>query len=60
MLGNIEIEKKNNFTSKRLLFLSDVDIKKLLVSKKFFWWENYKYFIGYLYGNHKVQPLQIN
>ena len=37
MLGNIEIEKKNNFTSKRLLFLSDVDIKKLLVSKKFFW-----------------------
>ena len=25
----------------------------------FFWWKSYKYFIGYLYDNHKFKPLQI-
>ena len=24
-----------------------------------FWWRNYKYFIGYLYNDHKVKPLHI-
>ena len=33
----------------------DVDIKKrFLLAQK-----NYKYFIGYLYDNHKVKPLHI-
>ena len=37
-----------------------VDIEKVLVSKKISFGEkNYKYFIGYLYDNHKVTPLHI-
>ena len=40
--------------------MGDVDIEKVLVSKKIsFGEENYKYFIGYLYDNHKVKPLHI-
>ena len=31
---NIEIEKKNFFTAKKVLFLEDVDTEKVLVSKK--------------------------
>ena len=37
-----------------------VDIEKVLVSNKIsFGAKNYKYFIGYLYNNHKVKPLHI-
>ena len=52
---------KINFTVIRLLFfLGDADIEKLLVSDKISFGEkNYKYFIGYLYDNHKVKPLHI-
>ena len=40
--------------------LKDVDIEKLLVSNKiFFGEENYKYFIGYLDNDNKVNPLYI-
>ena len=40
--------------------MRDFDIDKVLVSKRISFGErNYKYFIGYLYNNHKVQPLQI-
>ena len=51
--------KKINFTSIRLLyFLKDVDIEKALVSNKIsFGRRKYKYFIGYLYDNHKVKQL---
>ena len=40
--------------------MGDVDIEKVLVSKKISFGEkNYKYFIGYLYDNHKVKPSHI-
>ena len=57
--------KKINFTAIKLLyFLKDVDVEKVLVSKKVSSGEkNYKYFIGYcywlLFNKHKVKPLQI-
>ena len=42
------------------MLLRDVDIEKVLVSNKISFGEkNYKYFIGYLYNNHKVKPLNI-
>ena len=38
----------------------DVDIVKVLVSNKIYFGEkHYKYFIGYLYNDHKVKPLHI-
>ena len=51
--------KKINFTAiKVLFFLKGVDIEKVLVSNKISLGErNYKYFIGYLYNDHKVKPL---
>ena len=40
--------------------MGDVDIEKVLVSKKIYFNEkNYNYFIGYLYNNHKGKPLHI-
>ena len=40
--------------------MGDVDIEKVLVSNKISFGEkNYKYFIGYLYDNHKDKPLYI-
>ena len=55
--GNIEIEKKKFY---RQFFLGDVDIEKVLVSKKIpFGEKSYKYFIGYLNDNHKFKPLHI-
>ena len=40
--------------------MGDVDIEKVLVSNKITFGEkNYKYFIGYLYDNHKDKPLHI-
>ena len=42
------------------IFLKDVDIEKLLLSNKIYFGEkNYKYFIGYLYNDHKVKTLHI-
>ena len=38
----------------------DVDIEKVVVSNKISFGEkNYKYFIGYLYNDHKVKLLHI-
>ena len=53
--------KKINFTPIKVLFLKkDVDIEKVLTSNKISSGEkNYKYFIGYLYDDHKVKPLHI-
>ena len=56
--GDIEIEKNKFYRSKIPIHLRDVDIEKALVSSKICFCEkNYKYFIGYLYNDHKVKPL---
>ena len=58
--GAIEIEKNKFDSHKTLIFLGDVDIKKVLVSTKIsFGGNNYKYFIGYLYNGNNVKPLHI-
>ena len=54
------MKKKIFYRHKTPIFLGDIDIEKVLVSKKISFGEkNYKYFIGYLYDNHKVKPLHI-
>ena len=56
--GNTEIEKNKFYCHNTPVFFGDVDIENVLVSKKISFGEkNYKYFIGYLYDNHKVKPL---
>ena len=58
--GDIKIEKNTFYRQKTPIFLKDVDIEKVLVSNKIFLGEkNYEYFIGNLYNDHKVKPLQI-
>ena len=55
-----EIEKNKFHRYRTPIFLRDVDIKEALVTNKIsFGGKNYKYFIGYLYDNHKVEPLHI-
>ena len=45
---------------KTIQFLKDVDIEKVLVSKKISFGEkSYKYFIHYLYNDHKVNQLHM-
>ena len=59
--GDIESEKIN-FTARRLLFFQNMQIliEKVLVSNKISFDEkSYKYYIGYLYNDHKVKPLHI-
>ena len=52
--------KKKIYRHKVPIFLGDVDIEKVLASKNISFGEkNFKYFIGYLYDNHKVKPLYI-
>ena len=52
--------KNINFTAIKALYLEDVDIQKALVSNKVSSGEkSYKYFIDYLYDDHKVKPLHI-
>ena len=59
-LGDIEIEKNRFYLHKSHVPLRYVDIEKVLVSKKISFGEkNSKYFIGYLYKDHKVKPLYI-
>ena len=58
--GDIEIEKFKFYRHKTPILLGNVDIEKVLVSNKIYFGEkNYKYFIGYLYNDHKVKPLHI-
>ena len=58
--GGIGIERKKFYRHKSRIFFKDVDIEKVLVSKKISSSEiNYKNFIGYLYNDHKVKPLYI-
>ena len=57
---DIEIEKNRFYRNKTPIFFKDVDIEKVLVSNKIsFGDKNYKYFVGYLYNNHKVNALHI-
>ena len=53
--------KKLNFTAINVLhLLRDIDIERVLVSNRISFGEkNYKYFIDYLYNDHKVKPLHI-
>ena len=60
MLRDTEIENKKFYHHKTPIFLKDVDVEKVLVSNKIsFGEENYKYFIVYLYNDHKVKPFHI-
>ena len=57
MFENIEIEKKN-YHHQNPVPLMDVGIEKILVSNKISFGEKkYKYFIGYLYNDHKFNSL---
>ena len=59
-MGNIKIEKNRFYRNKTPIFLKDVDTEKVLVSNKISFCEKiYKYYIGYLYNDHKVKPLHI-
>ena len=51
--------KKNKFYHSRSpTFLKDVDIEKILVSKKIYFAEKiYKYFIGHLYNDYQNKCL---
>ena len=56
----IEIEKNKFYRNKTLISLKDINIQKILVSNNISFGEkNYRYFIGYLYKDHKVKPLHI-
>ena len=56
----LKLKKNKFYHHKSPIVLKDVDIEKVLVSKKdFFWWKNYIYFIGYLHYDHKIKPLHI-
>ena len=50
--------KKINFCAINPEFLKDADIEKVLLSNNISSTEKkYKYFLGYLYDNYKVNPL---
>ena len=57
--GDTEVEKYEFYCHKRPIFLKDVGIEEVLVSKKISSDEkkNYNRFIGYLYNDHKIESL---
>ena len=56
----LRLKKKNLPPQKRYFFKKNVDIEKVLVSSKISSDEkNYKYFIGDMYNNDKVNLLHI-
>ena len=60
--GYTEKKKKQqqNFTAVKVLFLENLDIENVLVSKNISSGKkNYKHFIGYLYDDFKIRPLHI-
>ena len=58
--GDMEIEKNKFYWHKSYVPLRDINTEKVLVSKKISFGEKiYKYFIGYLYNDHKVNPIHI-
>ena len=57
---NIEIEKPNFYHYKTPIFYEDTGFKNILVPNKISSGENnYKYFIGYLHDDYKIEPLHI-
>ena len=51
---------KNSYCYKNPAPLRDIDIEKVLVCNKIYLGEkNYKYFIGYLYNDHKIKSLHV-
>ena len=55
----IETEKHKCYWYKIPIFSEDVDIDNVLVSDTMFsWGKNYKYFIGYLCNDYKINPLR--
>ena len=58
--GDIEIEKNKFYRNKTPIFLNYLDIEKVLAFNQiYFGQKNYKYFIVYLYNDHKVKPFHI-
>ena len=56
-LAILKLKKINEI---KVLFLKDVDLKKVLPSNKISFGEKkYKYFIDYLHNHHKVKPSHI-
>ena len=56
----LKLKKINFYRHKSPIFKKDVDTEKVLVSNKISSGKkNYKYFIGYLYNDHKVKLLHI-
>ena len=56
----LKLKKINFYRHKSPIFKKDVDTEKVLVSNKISSGKkNYKYFIGYLYNDHKVNLLHI-
>ena len=49
--------KKKYFSVIRLLFFKCRYWESNSILQDFFWWKNYKYFIGYLHNYNKVKPL---
>ena len=56
--GDIEIEKNKFYYHKTPILLRDLGTEEALISNMI-GEKNYKYFIGYLFDNHKVKPLHI-
>ena len=60
MFDDNETEKNTFYRHKSPIFKKDVNIEKVLVSNKISFGEkSYKFFIDYLYNDHKVKPLHI-
>ena len=58
--GDIKIEKTEFYRDKSPVPQRDVDIEKVIASRKISSGEkNYKYFIGSLHNDYKVKPLHI-
>ena len=58
--GNIQTEKNKSYCRKSPVSLKNVNIEKVFAfSQISFGEKNYKYFIGYLYNDHKIRPLHI-
>ena len=52
--------KQKFYCRKSPIFLKDVDVEKVFVSKRIFFGEKrYQYFIGSIYDDYKVKPLHI-
>ena len=57
---DFEIRKNKFYPHESSIFLDDEDIEKVLASNKIFSNEkNYKYFMVYLYNDHKVKPVHV-